>query len=806
MKLIKYRIPLLMALFLAGLALFSIFSRKGSIRTGETGSAAMEEATLPVVRTESCGRTMDIMRGHLGEYEGDPASDTLIILPDDRKLPVTISDSSIAITGMRYEIRSLDRSNLIERTEIRAEDINGQEITAVLPIQNLIEGGKEYRLEIILTAAERGEIRYYARIMKDTTGLAASIIELAESFSERNFDYDTARENTTYLEGGNDGSDSLGFVDLSSGYDRLTYGNLSLTRVGEADLRLLEYNGSMGIVRRSFTAVSGEGDGAQSEFEIEENFIMRKGPERLYMMDYTRRMHEIFMGNAENFYNSRINLGVSEEGAVQAVFSPEKEYCAFVSSGDLWLLNTEAMECTRVWSFRSGRESGIRSSYGKHSVRALAVSSTGVLDLMVCGYMNRGAHEGRTGISVLSYDAASGVLKEKAFIASSRSFETLEEDMETLSFLNSGGVLYLKLDDGITGIDIRSGERVSVAGALKRGEYAVSRSGNMAAWQDTEGSGGSSVIHLMNFETGSRKELRSESGRLLKPLGFIGSDLVTGIASESDLRMINGKERGLPFIALEIVDDALATQAHYEESGIRISDVSCEGNRIHLTRLRKNGENTFSTLGGDTIVCNTAEEEPVSILTERSEERGRNYYIPLPDSTGKMVKIGTPKIISYADTAALQEENISGSLYTAYGRGKMLGSFEDRSDAINCAYDNMGYVRDGSRLVYCRAATASVRTLRNPDAAFHTLTEARNAGTEIDLFGAKMRAACYFVSRGKPVLAWSDGGVPLVIYGYDQASVLLYNAADGSFMRLSTGEAETMFEAGGNDFCIASEP
>ena len=78
--------------------------------------------------------------------------------------------------------------------------------------------------------------------------------------------------------------------------------------------------------------------------------------------------------------------------------------------------------------------------------------------------------------------------------------------------------------------------------------------------------------------------------------------------------------------------------------------------------------------------------------------------------------------------------------------------------------------------------------------------EKRLAGGQGNLYGAAFRAVLYFVSRGKPVLGWSDGGTPLLIYAYDQQTVSLYSPSDGQYLKYGMKEAEQMFQNGRNDF------
>jgi hypothetical protein len=115
----------------------------------------------------------------------------------------------------------------------------------------------------------------------------------------------------------------------------------------------------------------------------------------------------------------------------------------------------------------------------------------------------------------------------------------------------------------------------------------------------------------------------------------------------------------------------------------------------------------------------------------------------------------------------------------------------------------MGLARLGGTMFYCRAATPSIRTLRNPDASVPELLRAKEEGTGLDLYGAPLRSVLYFVNRGLPVLGWTESGTPLVIYAYDQVSVSVYDPGTESWNKLTQAEAEELFRKGRNDFsCV----
>ena len=122
--------------------------------------------------------------------------DTLTILPEDRKLAIHIEDYDGEITGIYYEIRSLDLDRLVERTQVETWETTENGVRAELPIQNLLTREQEYLLSLSVTTSENGTIGYYTRIKWSENTNIQPMIELARQFSASTFHYEDASELT----------------------------------------------------------------------------------------------------------------------------------------------------------------------------------------------------------------------------------------------------------------------------------------------------------------------------------------------------------------------------------------------------------------------------------------------------------------------------------------------------------------------------------------------------------------------------------------------------------------------------------
>ena len=147
MKKIFRRIVLLFLLFAAVAA--GVFWRLN--RTEQIDMINMESATLPVIYMMAGKERINCLHGYKETMDAASMRDTITPLEENRNLTVQVDTYGNHITSISYEIRSLDQTRLIERTEVSDWKNKSTYIEATLEIENLIEKGEEYTMVIHLT-------------------------------------------------------------------------------------------------------------------------------------------------------------------------------------------------------------------------------------------------------------------------------------------------------------------------------------------------------------------------------------------------------------------------------------------------------------------------------------------------------------------------------------------------------------------------------------------------------------------------------------------------------------------------------
>ena len=820
MKRLLQRIGILFVIFIAAGAgyFYWMFSRTGQ---SDAVYTSMEESELPVVYMNVLGREMNCLHGYVQEMDSAGLRDSLTVLPEDRGLDIRIARCQGNVTGIYYEIRTLDRSRLLERTSVEAWTETESGTAAALPIQNLLEEDEEYLLTLTVETDVNGAVRYYTRIVWTDNARVQQMVDLAAQFSAMTFQPEQASWLAPYLESDSTGNNSnLGRVNIHSSSSQITWGGLEMEAAGEVFVSLRELNGDMAQVTLEYLAIRRPPeDPEQVEYyEVEDSFTMRWGDPRIYMMDFERRADQIFTGSPNLFAGSRILLGITGSDRLQAAKSPNGKNTAFVTNGDLWCFDQEERRAANLFSFRSSSERGIRPTYDRHAIRILQVADSGDVDFLVYGYMNRGVHEGCMGVAMYHYNGQEEALEERFFVPAAESFERLKLDIQELAYLSSAGMLYMKVGNGIYAVDLASGEFMIVAEGLAESAYAISQGQDHLAWQEGNQLYQAKTIHLMNLETGEKNDIQADSGECLRVLGFVGDDFIYGLAREGSQWIINGRTEELPMYGLEILGENMEVQTRYEKPGYFIAGVSVGDSRIHLKRIVQVAGDAYQLVDEDTIVCNEEIEDNslAGIGWYADGERQRIHYVQLDSEigNGRAIRAFSPERITYASGAVL---NFSSSVtapgmeFSAYGGGHLLGVAQDFSQAVALAYDKMGTVTDeNGRILWSRVdkptsasvpngAEASARVLSHLS-EFTGSRQFSDGLLLLDARGLTVSQIQYFLGKGWPVVAFGPGGERYMLTGYDQYNVTLYQPETGESWKMGLNDSNAYFSSAGNDF------
>ena len=795
--------------------IFYFIAAQNTMEKEETVYTSMGQARLPVVYAVMNGKPVNCMHGYLQDRENEEARSSITLVPENRALEISIAEYGNTVTEMQYEIRDLSMDRLVENTQVESwSQGDDGKITAVLPIQNLIEKEEPYLLTLTLRTGEQ-EIHYYTRIMWSDYGYGGDFIRLSEEFSRKSLDYESARDLVSYLETDpSEDNSSLGTTTIRTSFDHLTWDGLDVEMEGDPMVTLKELDGTMGQVQVDYQVRLRDESGKIRRLNVEDYYTMRWNEQRIYMMNYTRTANEIFSSTEPEISGRRIMLGIANDSSVGSRKSPNGRYTAFKVNGEVWCYGSEEEELLKLFSFADEEDDWIRSGYRQHDVKLLSAEDNGDVYFLVYGYMNRGPSEGQVGAALYHYRSNSDTLQENMFIPAVESFDVLQWEIGQLAYLNENGMLYLMLNQSIYGIDLTSNELVVAASGLSHGQYAVSENQQRIAWKEMENTNQNDRIHVMDLNTAQKTEITAENEDRLHVLGFVGSDLIYGASRQEDVWISNGRVRDLPMYAIYIVDTQMEVESQYQEEGIYITDVSVRDGRIHLSRMIQVSGGNYVFQDYDTIVCN--EDTEVDALEGigwyASQDMGKRYFVELSQAPENQLAVREPASFSYENeggtAAVLERESRGDVMFYAYAQGQFLGCSDQFQEAVELAYDGMGLVTDeDQRIIWDRinrrgaAAVSSEEnsTLMRHLSQFEENTVYDDGFLMIDARGCSLSQMLYFVDKGYPVAAYTDRGLELIT-AYDAYNITLTDPSNGESIKMGLQDGTAYFESMGNDF------
>jgi len=269
----KFRYIIFVFVFLLAVIGFLLYSFLGKEKN-ETigGDIEGSDLNIPKLYNVLDDYYINKMYGYSNEMDAAVSDNILSLVLDDFSMKFRIVDADISeIEDFDYSIRKFDTNELVEsgeRTKVESDIID-------LHLSSLMEENKEYSLELKLYTNGK-TYHYYSRIIRSNTEFLKKLIDMANTFSNNNFDSNTARDNSVYLESdGTGNSRGLEYVTLKSDFEMISYNGMSLTPA-EKEVTLVNYNGKVGEIHFSFTA-----DAYGKTYNIEEKLDESRINDRL---------------------------------------------------------------------------------------------------------------------------------------------------------------------------------------------------------------------------------------------------------------------------------------------------------------------------------------------------------------------------------------------------------------------------------------------------------------------------------------------------------------------------------------------
>ena len=776
----RVRIIVLSGIFFAALLFYFMHAYRSMDRNSRV-YANMGESKLPYVYMLMGEKKINPLHGYYQEMSGSVVRDSIATLPEDRKLLLFANLKKNSIEAAFYDIRSLDGSELIEKDSKAELEKTSEGVKITLPIQNLIQEGKEYQLRLRLDMGENS-VYYYTRILLGKEKMAEEMLNLGESFTRKTFSKSEAKSLSTYLESEDtmDNSD-LSHVNLHSSFQQITWGESGMSLDGDIEISLKELSGIMGLIQLRYATKAEDKEGNTRRFYNEDNFVMRYDSQRIYLMDFDRRTTEIFDTQNFRFQEKSLLLGVDSAEQMQSKCSGNKEYYAFSKGNALYRLNSEGV-LTRIFTYLTEENNRFRGDFLSHGIRLMDVKDNGDVDFLVYGYISRGRHEGYTGIVFYTYDNSDNTVVENFFLPLQENKEELEESLHSLAYYAGNKMFYLYYGGTVYGIDTNSFEVLTLASSLKEGELSSSEGGQYLAYDEKNGESElSSTVVLKNLKLDRTRNI-SEENKLFSVIGFIENDLIIGVQDKA-LGTEWNPQGEIPVEEIRIIGPDQNEKLSYKKENLYFSNFSISENQLSFDEY-SHSENGYSYAGKDSILSNKVEEEK-TLKPEpiNGGGMGKNYLLPYPGKKIKKITVQNPEKFSIEKAGSIelnQEKTPETGRFFAYSLGHYRGNYANMERAIGAVNENFGYILDGKQsFLWNRTDRPGViigKTRENEITDFVAeIPELRNSldfknGKILNLYGVSLNSALYYTAKGYPLMIRIEGNWELIT-GYNGSQI-----------------------------------
>lgn len=803
----------------------------------EDPTETISTATLPVIIMKYQDMNINILHGYTIAMEGQYMHNAVTPYSDDGKIELDIERYANVIAGISYEIRSVDTSRLIVAEEIKDWTSDGNNIYTSISTSSIMQKDEEYLLIIKLVTETHGNVYYYVHLKNPAESDIENQLAFVYDFSRLAINKQATDKYGAYLEyDPSADSTNLAYVDIKSSYDNIDWGNLQLTRETEPVVTIKEILGNIGCYELAYKVMADDEYGNKQYYNVTEYFRLRTVSSSMYLDVYERHANQIFDPNSHTVSNSRINLGFDDDLNIHYKTSPSASFVTFVKEGSLFMLDMEQNKMTEIFSFEKLKEEDVRIENSNFDIEILSTDAKGNTMFIVYGYMAKGAHEGQVGVALYTYNYEDNLVKELVFVPSNKPFDIFKDSVGKFAYMTEENLLYFMVGNSIYTVTMDSNEYMQLVTGLTKGNYIINEYNNILAWHEDASVYDAENIRIIDVDAKKDYVISASEGDRIKVIGFIGNDLVYGIAHAADIYQDASGETIFPMYQVNVIlyneetknkeeeeneENAEVVETYYKEN-IYVTDVSIKENVMTFARKIKNADGTFSDTTEDKYVNKKGEDKELVTLTTISTELKKTeatltlaYTIT---SENKFQAVSTENIeFVNANTLNLEQSEYVTDKYYVYGAGGLLGIYSRAGEAITHANSVFGVViEDSGKLFWGRITKPDLAKLSDTTKLVskgYTSLEAVMADEDYivtDISGVDFATLLYFGAYDIPIVTYirDYGCVILSAYsGYrGNIDTLAFTLCQtGEIIKMPYAQAETALKEAGSHYLVVKE-
>lgn len=811
LKGIIIKIVVLVAVFAAAATGIYVWMSREDI----LGDRKMQDATFPLVYLTHKDTQINCLHGYTKPMQITAMRDTITPLNTDRTLEVQIKNFGQNIKDLNFQVITLDGKDVLEKTKVTNFRTDGDYVKATLELQNQLLMDQEYVLQLQVTAGSK-DLYYYTRVIRQDGLHTEDYLKFVLDFYQRCMD--GSEENLNILANiietdlSSDNS-TLANMNIHNNVDVMTWGALEPQIYAHPVPSIKEINGTTASIVLNYMLSAQNAQGQTEFYEVEEFYRLRYTSLQTYLLDFERSTNQIFDPEIEGTVSEEgIHLGIRSRD-VEYRSDEQNQFVAFVQGNSLWSYSIEENKMTQVFSFRQDQNSDERDRYRQNSIKIIEVKENGNLYFSVTGYMNRGNHEGESGVALYYYDSSLHQIEELVFVDTLESYELMKRDVEALNYVTQDkSKFYFILDGTVYEVGLSTRSIETVITGLSQGCYAGSETNRYFAWLEENNPYQSVNLNIMDLETKEIRTISAGSGECIQVIGFMEDDIVYGLADAAEIQTTHPGDEVFPMKTVFIENTLGERVKEYVPSGCYVTEGIISEKLLTLKRVVKT-DGIFQETTDDQIVSNmTNKIEGFGTTTQNSKRKLTEIVL----MSEEILEDKTPKVVHSREmdleenrqvTIVTKSDDNEG--YYVYGRGMLDSIHTSANTAIQRADDIKGVVVDAHQKYIWergnRSEAASVSLDEIPDIMKQGIMDKaqlqETLGKKVlDLSGCSWEMILYFIDHGSPVLAQIQDQV-ILITGYDQfANILVLYQGATETVYWGSDDSDVTFPLSGNLF------
>lgn len=831
---------LIFVLFFVGSALFFGGNMKETKGVGSVKCIEAANPSFPIMTVRTQGYDINVLHGYNSNLKASLNRESMTPVGIDKKLLFLVSEDSLKIRKIKYELRKVNDSTLMEANDVSVIDDTKEGKVITVVFDTTLDQGKEYAMKITAITKEGKKIHYFTHLKYYSDSFLQEKMTFITDFHNNTLKKNGVNNISQYLESYAtdfvDGED-YAHVDIKSSKALVGWGSLSPQVISDVVPTIKEYNTETAAVCMEYYVSINGADSKKEICNVKEFYRVRYSGGRMYLLKFERDMQSMFRFDNLDLDSQKFDLGVIDSTGTNVLYSENDNRVAIAQSGELWQYSVNDNTMHQVFSFLGDSEDYKRAGYNQHDIKIMSIDDDGNMNFCVYGYMNSGDYEGCVGMLWYKYIATDMRLEEQLFIPMDTTYQILKENLDEFSYVNGANVFYFAMNNSVYCYDEVSKELQTIAKNISQDEYCYVKEVGMLAWQQK-----TKNITMLDLETKKQRKIKAGKGECIKLIGTIDTNVVYGLAKTGDIaENIDGSDM-FPMYKVVIVDKEGNVLKEYEKNGVYVISAEVKNNVIKMECAKKS-MGTYTKVNDESIQSHATESVSEKRKSSKTLENGLVIrYLQMANGIKIEAKptLQTSKQTVITENSVVRLDNELDSIrkYYVYAEGVITESFQSPNKAIMAAEESMGAViNNKNQVVYERAGkyknnaigniesvtmgggtntkgaclsmvlkynhvSCDSKKLSESDKSVYSLLKANMDETSdvVNLKGCTLDEVLYFVSGGRPVIALTENNTFVVITEYTETSVTYIDPVTGKSKTVGMKAGENMFEKSGNTF------